>query len=238
MIYFSEMLASSLSYSRKMLRFKVALMFMMQTMMMASSSQINEVQNMTKLLSHFVLTCGSSAGFCNQSLSPLRIEPSIIPECAQWLKCDPTCALAYKCAPDATFAYIDVSCISSSIYPLKVGFSSNWYTMITQCGIFSTNTERKTDDCTGLPERTINNLHDDIFRPVITRGSQITYRNVQCARCNGEEDADIVPFELKVECYEKFDINSFNTLQDAWNAIYENNCSVAYVPSYEFFIFR
>ena len=226
------------SHLRRLTQPNVILVVLLNTLVRACSSEISHAPNLTKLLSDFVLTCGSSETFCNKSQSPLQIEPTIIPECAQWLKCDPNCALEYICAPDAMFAYIDVSCIGTSIYPLKVEHSSYSYNMITQCGLFSSNnTGRKPEDdalCTELPERTINNLHDDVFRPVIARGSLITYRNIHCARCNDEDDDDIVPFELYVECYDDFDINSFNTLQDAWNSIYENNCSVDYIRPYEF----
>ena len=170
---------------------KVILIFLLQTTLIASSSKIDNVLNLTKLLSDFVLTCGSNTGFCNKSESPLQIEPTMIPSCAAWLKCDPNCALGYNCAPDAKFAYIDVSCISTTINPLKMNFSSYKYNMITKCGIFtSNNTEVTTDEdtlCTEMPERNMINLLDDVFRPVIARDSLITYRNIHCARCNHED---------------------------------------------------
>ena len=213
-------------------------MFLLQTMLIAGSSQMDYMQNLTKLLSDFVLTCGSSEGFCNKSQSPLQIEPTVIPNCAEWLECGSNCALDYSCAPDAKFAYIDVSCISTDIYPLRVDYSSHSYNMITKCGIFSSNNDGGTSNadalCTELPERTMTNLHDDVFRPVIASDSLITYRNAHCARCNSEADIDIIPFELQVECQGQFEINSFKHLQDAWKAIYEHNCSVSYIPPYEY----
>ena len=130
-----------------------------------------------------------------------------------------------------------MSCISTTIYPLKVGNTTYSYNMITQCGIFSlNNADLKTDAdalCTNVPERPMDNLHNDVFRPVIASESLITYRNANCARCNNEDDIDLVSFELQVECHGQLDINSFKHLQDAWKAIYENNCSVSYIPPYE-----
>ena len=228
----------SLSYSPTVPLYKMILMFSLQTMLIAKATQVNYVQNLTKLLSDFVLACGSSEGFCTKFQSTLQIEPTVIPTCAAWLKCDPNCALGYTCAPDAEFAYVNVSCISTTIYPLKVDYSSYTYNMITQCGIFSSKDSNMRTDiealCTELPERTMNNLHADVFRPVIGNDSLITYRNVHCARCNNEEDTDIVLFEPQVECQDQFDINSFKDLQDAWKAVYEKNCSVSYKPPMNF----
>ena len=83
----------------------------------------------------------------------------------------------------------------------------------------------------------MDNLHDDVFRPVIARNSLITYRNAHCARCNHEDYIDLVSFELHVECHGHFDINSFKHLQDAWKAIYTRRIvqhAVSYIPPDEF----
>ena len=235
---FSVMVVISPPHSRRVTQSTAILVLLLKTILIANTSPISHTQNLTKLLSDFVLTCGSSEGFCNKSRSPLQVESVVIPECAKWLECDANCALEYSCAPDAEFAYIDLSCIGTTVYPFKMEHSSYWFNMITQCGIFSSNSnERKTDDhalCAELPERTMNNLHDDVFRPVVANGSLITYRNVHCARCNDEDDSDILTFERYVKCHDHFDINSFNTLQDAWNAIDKNNCSVTYIPPFVF----
>ena len=227
----------NISYSLTVMLFKVILMFMLLTRLTSSSSQIDYVQNMTKLLSDFVLTCGSSVGFCNKSQSPMQIEPAMIPRCAALMECGPNCALKYICTPDARYTYIDVSCISTTIYPLEVAYSAHSYNMITQCGIFSSNNADVKSDadalCTYVPERTMDNLHDDVFRPVIASGSLIMYRNVHCARCNNEDDIDIVLFELQIQCHDQFDINAFKNLQDAWKTTYRNTCSVFYIPPYE-----
>ena len=208
------MLILNFSFSLLVMLFKLTLMFMLLnvTMLIASSSQIDHKQNLTQLLSDFVLTCGSSEGFCNKSQSPFQVEPAALPKCAAWLACSPSCALDNTCAPDAEYAYIDVSCISNTIYPLNVVNSTYSYNMITQCGIFSlNNADLKTDTdalCINVPERNMDNLHDDVFRSVIARNSLITCRNAHCARCNHEDDIDLVSFGLQVECHGHFDINS------------------------------
>ena len=221
------------SYFLTVALIKMTWLFMLQTQPLVNTSQVDQVLNLTKLLSDFVLTCGSSAGFCNQSQSPIQIEPTINPECADWLECGADCALASICAPDAKFAYINVSCVSTSIYPLDENDSRYSYNMITHCGISSTKNTGADALCTDLPERSMNNLHDDAFKPVISSSSLITYRNIYCAKCNDEDDTNIIPFKLEVKCYNQFDINSFKTLRDAWEAIYRNNCTIWYIPPYE-----
>ena len=223
-------------YSFNMTLSKLIITLALQMVLIVRPSQADTTQNLTQLLSDFVLICGSSAGFCNQPQSPLQIEPTVTPNCAQSMRCYPNCVFKNDCAPDAEFAFIDISCVGADVYPLKVETSTRSFDMITQCGIVSPNNNaRRTvehDLCSefDLPEKTMNNLHDDVFRPVIARGSLITYRNIHCARCNDEDNADIVPFELEVKCNDKFGINSFNSLHEAWDAFYENNCSVAYKP--------
>ena len=203
------MAITNLSYFLTVALIKLTILFMLQIQPLVNTSQVDQMLNLTKLLSDFVLTCGSSAGFCNQSQSPIQMEPTIIPECADWLECGADCALTSICAPDAKFAYINVSCVSTSIYPLDENDSSYSYNIITHCGISSTKNTGADALCTDVPERNMNNLHDDAFKPVISSSSLITYRNIYCAKCNDEDDTNIVSFKLEVEIYNQFDINSF-----------------------------
>ena len=98
-----------------------------------------------------------------------------------------------------TLSLLTSTCISISIYPLDD--PPNSYNMITQCGIISTKTTGGDAFCTDLPERAMNNLHDDVLKPVISSSTLITYRNIYCAKCNDEDKIDIAPFnDITLQC--------------------------------------
>ena len=194
----------------------------------ASSVVSEDTVNIMALLSDYILTCGSTAGLCNSSKAPFLIEPEIIPGCADGLGCSAKCAIASTCAPDAETAYAHVSCVATTIYPPGIELQGYRYRLIATCGEISKHGSTVNSMCTDLPRIELSNVFDDTFRPVISSVSLVTYRNRYCAACNN--DNELLPFELKVACDDLFDINSFSSLEDIWDAVRLHNCSVSYVP--------
>ena len=193
------------------------------------SSEISrDTVNMTALLLDHILTCGTSAGLCMPTVAPFQIVPQTIRDCADWLECSTNCAISRTCAPDAETAYVNVSCVNTTIYSFATDAMLTRYRMIAECGVVSKQGAKINKMCMELPEIDSSNMFDDFFRPVISSVSLVTYRNRYCAACNN--DNELVPFEVNVDCDDLFDINSFSSLEDIWDAVRLHSCSVSYVP--------
>ena len=216
------------------------------TVFSTKEQRLNSVEtvNMTALLSDYVLTCGSSEGLCRPQETPFNINITVIPNCAHlYLKyfgpfgiprlgiaksinCDIDCALAGTCAPDAEHAFDKVACVTTDIFP--IGRESNMYKMITGCGVGSVRSSARVRLCESLTQISSSNYYD-LFRPVISAASNLTYRNRYCAACNDE--TNFISFDLSIFCAEStVDINLFSSVEDLWRMFQLYSCSVSYKP--------
>ena len=230
---------------------KLALLILSTSIFSYSSDDMRwrygQLVNMTQLLSEFILTCGTSEGLCHPPKHPFNINVMVRPSCAhlyKWyiksfgvptlrksksINCDDNCGLTSTCAPDAEHAFENVSCVPTKVFPIDVDAINVFsYRMISGCRHRSTRTSSRERLCKSSTQISSSNYFHDIFRPVMSTATNLTYRNRYCAACNDE--MDYVSYDLKIDCEESVDMELLNSAENLWSMFHLFNCSAAYVP--------
>ena len=182
--------------------------------------------NLTHLATEFALTCGSAYAFCNPGVLPFKL-PEVFNKDCSIRNCMNNCAQSRSCSPDVKFAFLNVSCLSTDLYTTRKEIIHT-YNMVASCSDAASYYALL---CHNIDDINEFNFSNETFRPVISRLTNICYRNKFCASCHND-DLDLIPFKLDLKCDNFFDINSFSSLQEMWTAIKISNCSVSYVPPY------
>lgn len=170
-------------------------------------------------MNQYVYLCGRDS-ICNEDLltTPGYEESGRINISCPVCSCEDICRIHGDCCPD----FASNTCVQTS-FELDKGHDVVEYFMKNDC---------PQDADENLVRRCQEtNTDENVLRryPVTSTATNITYSNVQCARCN--KDLSIVPWLIQTDCnVEKM---SFSSVDELWKSLNTLQCNITYEPTEE-----
>ena len=171
--------------------------------------------NLTHLLEQYSAICPlqKQCNLFSENIKDLE-RPEVVrafPQCN--CSCSYNCVLNHNCCPGNIYGYLRHTCINVGIFHNDTG---NQYLMVSDCPPSNVTDEDVVEKCTSEKQSTA---------PVTSYMTNITYRNIYCAHCNGEHFVRYWDIHIKCEIKPP---NLFKTLLSVVSLKAKYNCSASY----------
>lgn len=178
------------------------------------TSAVDANFNLKLIMDQYVDLCGRES-ICNKDLltTPSYKEKERINISCPVCSCEDKCRIQGDCCPD----FASNTCVQTS-FKLDKGHDVVEYFMKNDC---------PQDAAENLVRRCQEtNTDENVLRryPVTSKDTNMTYSNVQCARCN--QDLSVIPWLIQTDCnVEKM---SFSNVDEFWKSLKILQCDITY----------
>ena len=182
--------------------------------------------NISVLIEEYDAVCGgysecTSITSFNKNQDFLLKYGHMCPPCS----CNKNCIIEGNCCPDVFYS-IQPSCVQTNFLSENPNRDDNKSVfMIDQCPTGDTNETDIHCKHSYELEAHLTNI------PVTSLQSGLTYRNKQCAKCHGESEINIIPWNLQIECHMFADFNFLSSYKEIIILATKRKCNMFYSPS-------
>lgn len=179
--------------------------------------------NLKHIIDQYVDLCGRES-ICNKDLltTPGYTEKRRINISCPVCSCEDKCRIQGDCCPD----FASNTCVQTSFKLVKGGDMVEYF--------------MKNDCPQDADEHLVRrcqetNTDENVLRryPVTSKDTNMTYSNVQCARCN--QDFSVLPWLIQTDC--NVERMSFSNVDEFWKSVKTLQCYITYVPPHEIYHF-
>lgn len=198
-------------------------LFLLLCMTQTVDCWIGRVQNKSNLVTKYVEVCGSEF-LCpadNSRPSSKNGRSDLVTKNCPQCFCNDECEVNRNCCPDKI---LSTTCVQTKLFVNKQYFiDENQYLMVSSCPV--TDKDFYGRNC-NFPIKQSNFLHQvPVYSPITNK----TYVNIQCSKCNGEDE--VIPWTYFISCpRKKVDLDVYSDAGHLWYGMQQNECAINYMP--------